>query len=85
MIVYVIKITQYSDGTDPDTVDIYGIYSSLAWAGHAVVQVIENADVLLTYSRFETSWGYFFQLYELRSGEKWQYGEIEIGRVTVNE
>lgn len=85
MTVYVIKITQYLDGTDPDIVDIYGVYSNLAWAGHAVTQIIENADVLLTYSRFEESWGYFFQLYELHGGEKWQYGEIEIGRVTINE
>lgn len=85
MVVYVIKITRYLDGTDPDIVDIYGVYSSLAWAGHAIAQIIENADVLLTYSRFEEPWGYFFQLYELEGGEKWQYGEIEIGRVTINK
>lgn len=88
MVVYVVKITRYGYGTDPDRVDVYGVYSNLALAGRAVTMIVDNAKAngdALTYVRFEKPWGYFFQLYVLEGGNKWDYGEIEIGRVTVNE
>jgi len=87
MVVYVVKITYYGYGTDSDTVDIYGVYSNLALAGRAVTMIINDANAngdTLTYARFEKSWGYFFPLYILGDG-KWDYGEIEISRVTVDE
>lgn len=87
MVVYVVKITVYGYGTDPDTVGVYGVYSNLALAGRAVTTIVNNAKAngdTLTYVRFEKPWGYFFQLYVLEGG-KWDYGEIEIGRMTVNE
>lgn len=88
MVVYVIKITRYGYGTDPDTVDVYGVYSNLALAGRAVTMIVNEATAngdALTYVRFEEPWGYLFQLYVLEDGSKWDYGEIEIGRMTVNE
>lgn len=87
MIVYVVKVTCYGYGTDSDTVDVYGVYSNLALAGRAVTMIVNNAKAngdTLTYERFEKPWGYFFQLYVLED-DKWDYGEIEIGRVAVNE
>lgn len=87
MTVYVVKITRYAYGDDSNIVDVYGVYSNLALAGRAVVAIIDNANAngdFLTYARFEEPWGYFFQLYVLEDG-KCEYGEIEIGRVTVNE
>lgn len=87
MIVYVVKIIRYGYGTDSDTVDVYGVYSNLALAGRAVTMIVNDANANgdpLTYVRFEKPWGYFFQLYVLEDG-KWDYGEIEIGRVTLNE
>lgn len=87
MIVYVVKITRYGYGTDSDTVDVYGVYSNLALAGRAITMIVNDASAngdTLTYARFEEPWGYSFQLYVLEDG-KWDYGEIEIGRVTVNE
>lgn len=87
MVVYVVKITRYGYGTDPDTVDVFGIYSNLALAGHAVTMIVDNATAngdALTYVLYEKPWGYFFHLYVLENG-KWDYGEIEIQRVTVNE
>ena len=88
MIVYVVKITRYGYSTDPDTVDVYGVYSNLALAGRAVTMIVDDAKAngdALTYVRFEEPWGYFFQLYVLEGGDKWDCGEIEIGRVTLNE
>lgn len=87
MVVWVVKITCYGYGTDPDIVDVYGVYSNLALAGRAINMIVSNATAngdALTYVQFEKPWGYFFQLYILGNG-KWDYGEIEIGRVTVNE
>lgn len=87
MVVYVVKITRYGYGTDPDTVDVYGVYSNLALAGRAVTTIVNDAEAngdALTYVRFEESWGYLFQLYVLGNG-KWDYGEVEIGRVTIDE
>ena len=87
MIVWVVKVTCYGYGTDSDTVDIYGVYSNLALAGRAVTTILNDADAngdALTYARFEKPWGYFFQLYVLENG-KYDYGEIEIVRTTVNE
>lgn len=87
MIVWVVKIICYGYGTDSDTVDVYGVYSNLALAGRAVTTILNDARAngdSLTYARFEKPWGYLFQLYVLEDG-KWDYGEIEIGRVTVNE
>lgn len=87
MVVYVVKIIRYGYGTDSDTVDVYGVYSNLALAGHAVTMIIDDANAngdILTYARFEKPWGYLFQLYILGNG-KWDYGEIEIGRVTLDE
>ena len=87
MIVYVVKITCYGYGTDPHTVDIYGVYSNLALAGRAITMIVDDASAngdTLTYVRFEKPWGYLFQLYVLEGG-KWDYGEIEIDRVTINE
>ncbi len=87
MIVYVVKITHYGYGTDPDTVDVYGVYSNLAFAGRAITMIVDDAAAngdALTYVRFEKPWGYLFQLYVLENG-KWDYGEVEIGRVTVDE
>lgn len=87
MIVWVVKITHYGYSTDPDTVDVYGVYSNLALAGRAVTMIVNDAAAngdALTYVRFEEPWGYLFQLYVLEDG-KWDCGEIEIGRVTVNE
>lgn len=84
MVVYVVKITDYDE---PENADVYGVYSSLALAGRAVATIVDDANAngdFLTYERFEEPWGYFFQLYVLEDG-KWEYGEIEIGRVTVNE
>lgn len=86
MVVYVVKSTVYGYGTDPDTVDIHGVYSNLALAGRAITMIINNANAnsdALIYTQFEKPWGYFFQLYILENG-KWDYGEIEIGRMIVN-
>lgn len=88
MVVYVVKITHYGYGTDSDTVDVYGVYSNLALAGRAVTMIVDDAKAngdALTYVRFEEPWGYLFQLYVLEDGDKWDCGEIEIGRVTLNE
>lgn len=87
MIVWVVKITVYGYGTDSDTVDVYGVYSNLALAGRAVAMVLkdgsDNGDALC-YVRFEKPWGYSFPLYVLEDG-KWDYGEIEIRRVMLDE
>lgn len=87
MVVYVIKITHYGFGTDPDIVDIYGVYSNLALAGRAITMIVNYAKTngdILTYEQFKKPWGYLFQLYIVKNG-KWDYGEIEIGCMTVNE
>ena len=87
MVVYVVKITCYGYGNDPDTVDVYGVYSNLALTGRAVTMIVNDANVngdALTYVRFEEPWGYLFQLYVLEGG-KWDYGEVEISRMMVNE
>lgn len=88
MVVYVVKITRYGYGTDPDEVDVYGVYSNLALAGHAITMIVNDASAngdALTYDPMvKEPWGYFFRLYVLEGG-KWDYGEVEIGRVTVNE
>ena len=87
MIVWVVKVTRYGYGTDSNTVDVYGVYSNLALAGRAVTMILNNANDngdALVYVRFEKPWGYLFQLYVLEDGKE-DYGEIEIGRVTVNE
>jgi hypothetical protein len=88
MIVYVVKTTVYGYGTDPDTGDIYGVYSNLALAGRAVTMIVDNAradgDALIYEPVIEEPWGYVFQLCVLEDG-KWDYGEIEISRVIVDE
>ena len=88
MVVYVVKVTRYLDGTDSDIVDIFGIYSNLALAGRAVVTIVDDAYAngdFLTYECFEKPWGYFFPLYVFEDGDKWEYGDVEIGRVTLDE
>lgn len=88
MVVYVVKITVYGYGTDPDIVDVYGVYSNLALAGRAVTMIIDNArangDILIYEPIVEEPWGYVFQLCVLKNG-RWDYGEVEIGRAIINE
>lgn len=84
MVVYVVKTIQYDYH---DYVDVYGVYSNLALAGHAAMQYInDNNSTIITFTRSEESWGYLLDL-EFRDnhGSWWQYGQIEIIRVTVNE
>ena len=87
MTVYVVKITRYLDGMDYNysEVDVYGVYSNLALAGHAVIQAINNAEGLITFEKHVMSWGYWFKLFMWEDERRLPYGEIEIGRVTVNE
>ena len=89
MIVYVVKTTVYGY---QDHVDVYGVYSNLALAGRAVMQFINYAnlqpDIVITFDDcYEEPWGYSFPLTAYMYGDRWgnEYGEIEIGRVTVNE
>lgn len=89
MVVYVVKSIVYGYH---EQVDVYGVYSNLALAGRAVMQAINYAmmqdpDLFITFTRNEEPWGYSFSLTSHIFGEKWpnDYGEIEIGRVTVNE
>ena len=88
MVVYVVKTTVYGYR---DHVDVYGVYSNLALAGRAAMQFINYAmmqpDITITFDRYEEPWGYSFPLTAYMDGDKWSndYGEIEIGRVTVNE
>ena len=84
MVVWVVKIYDY----ETDNTDVYGVYSSLALAGRAVSMILDNAfsdGQLQTYQRFEKPWGYFFQLLGIDSEGTFQCGEIEVGRVTLNE
>ena len=83
MVVYVVKTIAYGYR---DHVDVYGVYSNLALAGRAAMQFINNDSSIITFTRYEEPWGYLFDL-EFRDddGSWWQYGQIEIGRVTVNE
>lgn len=87
MIVYVVKITRYLDNRDYNysEVDVYGVYSNLALAGHAVIQAINNREELIIFKKYVMSWGYWFKLFVWEDEELLPYGEIEIGRVTVNE
>lgn len=89
MIVYVVKTTVYGY---QDHVDVYGVYSNLALAGRAVMQFINYAnlqpDIVITFDDcYEEPWGYSFPLTAYMYGDRWgnEYGEIEIGRVTINE
>lgn len=88
MVVYVVKSTVYGYR---DHVDVYGVYSNLALAGRAVMQFINYAmkqsGLTITFDCYEEPWGYSFPLTAHTYGKKWSndYGEIEIGRVTVNE
>ncbi len=83
MIVWVVKVFNY----EINHVDIYGVYSNLGLAGHAISMILDDARMggeILTFTRFEEPWGYFFQIYRIESG-KTQIAEIEIGRVTLDE
>ena len=80
MVVWVVKIFNYGTGD----IDVYGIYSNLALAGRAAVNSLANLPVPTTFIRFEEPWGYVFLVQEIDGGT-WDYQEIEIGRVTVNE
>lgn len=88
MIVYVVKTTVYGYR---DHVDVYGVYSNLALAGRAAMQFIDYAtmqlDLFITFDCYEEPWGYSFPLTAYMDGDKWSndYGEIEIGRVIINE
>jgi len=87
MVVYVIKTTVYGY---PDYVDVYGVYSNLALAGRAAMQfinyaIMQDPELAITFKRYEESWGYLFLLKAHTYGDTWQYGEIEIGRMTVNQ
>lgn len=87
MVVYVVKSIVYGYR---DHVDVYGVYSNLALAGRAAMQFINYAmmqdpELIITFDRFEESWGYYFDLAAHTNGDVWQYGQIEIGRVTVNQ
>lgn len=79
---WVVKIVVYGWS---DSADVYGVYSNLALAGCAAMQAIENGPDLLTFIRFEEPWGYRFMLTAHTYGDSWHYGEIEIGRVTLND
>ena len=87
MVVYVVKSIVYGYR---DHVDVYGVYSNLALAGRAAMQFINYAmmqdpELIITFDRFEESWGYYFDLAAHTNGDVWQYGQIEIGRVTFNQ
>ena len=86
MVVYVVKTTVYGY---QDYVNVHGVYSNLALAGRAAMQFIDYAtmqpDFTITFDRYEEPWGYSFPLVAHTYGDAWQYGEIEIDRVTVNE
>lgn len=87
MVVYVVKSIVYGYR---DHVDVYGVYSNLALAGRAAMQFINYAmmqdpELIITFDCFEESWGYCFDLAAHTYGDVWQYGQIEIGRVTVNQ
>lgn len=81
MVVWVVKVIDYATAIT----DVYGVYSNLALAGRAVVQSLKDfRDSPLTFKCFEEPWGYLFQIQEIDNGT-WDYAEIEIGRVTINE
>ena len=85
MVVYVVKLVYYSD----DDAIICGVYSNLALAGHAAMQFInrtrEEDDIVIAFQRYEEPWGYLLTLDAYGYGDAWQFGEIEIIRVTLNE
>lgn len=87
MVVYVVKSIVYGYH---DRIDVYGVYSNLALAGRAAMQFINYAmmqdpELIITFDRYEESWGYYLDLTAHTNGDVWQYGQIEIGRVTVNQ
>lgn len=93
MVVYVVKITDYDE---PENADVYGVYSSLALAGRAAMQALkcrqnkENSydfydPLYFTFLRYEEPWGYSFDVRGHCLNNSWQFGIIEIGRVTLNE
>lgn len=83
MIVWVVKTIVYGYH---DNVDVHGVYSNLALAGRAAMQIVNQGPEIITFIRYEEPWGYSFDL-EFRDddGSWWQYGQIEIIRITVNE
>lgn len=69
-----------------DCENVKGIYSNLALAGRAVLQLIEeysNDSDIITFDYQAEPWGYYFEI--LSSSDKWLCGEIEIIRMVVNE
>lgn len=88
MVVWVVKITSYQ--YIENQVDVYGVYSNLALAGKAAIDAINYATMqcpncFFTFTRFEEPWGYRFALIAHSYGETWQEGEIEIGKMILNE
>lgn len=83
MVVYVVKTTVYGYH---DHVNVYGVYSNLALAGRAAMKFIDDDSSVITFIRYEEPWGYLFDLdFRDEYGSWWQYGQIEIDRVIVNE
>lgn len=84
MIVWVVKLVCYGD----DDAIICGVYSNLALAGHAAMQcingIMKEDGIIITFRRYEEPWGYDFDL-NAHGYDSWQFGEIEVIRVTVNE
>lgn len=83
MIMYVVE--EMICGTS-DCADVRGIYSSLALAGRAVLQFIEeysNDCDIITFNYHAEPWGYYFEV--LSGSDKWLCGEIEIVRMVVNK
>lgn len=69
-----------------DCENVKGIYSNLALAGRAVLQLIEeysNGSDIITFDYQVEPWGYYFEI--LSGSDKWLCGEIEIIRMVVNE
>ena len=92
MVVWVVKAVEYEHLVYGylGYVDVYGVYSSLALAGRAVMQSINYAmmqdpELVITFNCYEESWGYSFPLTARACGDVWQYGEIEISRVMLNK
>ena len=85
MIVYVIKMTCCGE----EDAIIGGAYSNLALAGHAAMQyineIMKEDNVVITFRCYEEPWGYYLDLNERSYGDSWQFGTLEIIRVTVNE
>jgi hypothetical protein len=84
MVVYVVK--DMICGTS-DCEDVLGVYSNLALAGRAVMQIIKkysnDDDDIITFDYHVESWGYYFEI--LTGSDKWLCGEMEIVRMVVNE